>query len=41
MQKKLILLIGMIVLGGLALAACAGPVGPQGPAGPAGPAGSD
>ena len=39
MSKKLIVLIGMIILGGLALAACAGPVGPQGPAGPVGPQG--
>ncbi len=42
MSKKILFLIGLIVTGGLVLAACAGPAGPvgvQGPQGPAGPQG--
>ncbi len=37
--KKLALLIGVMLIGGVLLAACTGPAGPSGPAGPAGPIG--
>jgi hypothetical protein len=42
--KKMLVLLGVLVLAAVVLSACAGPagpVGPQGPAGPAGPAGAD
>jgi hypothetical protein len=37
--KKIAILVGVMLIGGIFLAACAGPVGPAGPAGPAGPIG--
>lgn len=37
--KKMLVILGVLVLGAIALAACAGPQGPQGPEGPQGPAG--
>ncbi len=39
MIKKILLSIGLIILGSLVIAACAGSVGPAGPQGPQGPAG--
>jgi len=39
-RRKLLILIGLTVIAGVSLAACAGQVGPTGPAGQAGPAGS-
>ncbi|HKZ55256.1 MAG TPA: multiheme c-type cytochrome [Anaerolineales bacterium] len=39
MHRKTLLVFGLLVLGGLAFAACAGPQGPAGPAGPPGPEG--
>src|SRR3972149_9686365 len=38
-MSKILFLITIFVLGGLILAACAGPTGPAGPPGPQGPAG--
>ncbi len=40
MSRKIRFLVTYILLGGLLLAACAGPAGPEGPQGPQGPAGS-
>ncbi len=41
MKRKILFLIGVLVVAALALSACAGAEGPQGPAGPAGPAGPE
>lgn len=38
-NKKMLIVVGALVLGAFVLAACAGPQGPQGPQGPAGPQG--
>jgi len=37
--KKMLVLLGVLLLGAVVFTACAGPAGPEGPAGPAGPAG--
>jgi len=41
MTKKLLIIIGCLLIIALALTACAGSEGPQGPVGPAGPAGPE
>lgn len=38
-NKKMLFVIGALMLAAFVLTACAGPAGPEGPAGPAGPAG--
>ncbi|MBI5932197.1 MAG: collagen-like protein [Chloroflexi bacterium] len=38
-NKKMLVLVGLLVLTAFAMTACAGPVGPAGPEGPQGPAG--
>ena len=40
-MKKVLTLVGVLVLATLVLTACAGSAGPEGPAGPAGPAGAE
>ena len=40
-MKKVLALVGILVLATLVLTACAGSAGPEGPAGPAGPAGAE
>ncbi len=39
-NKKMLLLVGVLMAAAFVLTACAGPAGPEGPAGPAGPAGA-
>jgi hypothetical protein len=39
-NKKMLLLVGVLMAAALVLSACAGPAGSEGPAGPAGPAGA-
>ncbi|MEW6568658.1 MAG: hypothetical protein AB1449_10950 [Chloroflexota bacterium] len=39
MKLRLVHVVGLLILGAMVMAACAGPQGPAGPPGPAGPAG--